>query len=620
MKRNIMVGFALVIGFVLVLIFLLPVLLDVNRYRDRWMPVLEQALQRPVNIEDARLTIFPALGIRLRGMTIADDPAFSPLPFVTIPSAQVVVQWLPLLHCRIQVDHVLVHDPTIHLIRSQDGSLNTAMIGKDPSRQSPAKEPSNVGGSLKPLLDVFAVERFSMTGGSLEYEDRSQEPPHSCRLDNLEFLTNSVQIGQTASIHVNGMVMPYRLPLEVNGRFGPLQSNLDVPVIDVVGRLGNVEAFAKGKVMAGSLDLDVRIPQVSTEDIPVDPVLAKPVALNHIQTHLVVPLFPNERLASSSGVRIDPLTLDFEVGGSTLHFSGGGTPERLDLVGESSAIHSQDFPLSFSVQQPFSLEEVRFETVIQGTRVDLVSLTAKAFKGSLEAQGIWDGTFPAPLLSFQGNFKHFAVEPLMEAVRSSPLSLTGIGEMHWSVEGLLPLSGHPKMHGPVQLRVQKGQLVGFDLLQTLEEAFQLSGFLGEAPGATKFVLIDTRADLEETGLVIRELVMDAPDFSLKGFGNIGFDHSLKLQGNLTLSPVIGDRIVRRFPMAKMVKQQGRLVLPFQVKGTVQRPRLQLDTKSFGDQIQKDVERRLEKVLQGDEQELQQLLKDGEDVLRQLFGN
>ena len=173
-KRNIMVGLALVIGLIFVIIFFLPVLLDVNRYRDRWMPVLEQALHRPVDVEDARLTIFPKLGIRLQGITIADDPAFSPLPFVTIPSAQVVVQWAPLLHRRIQVDHVLVHDPTMHLIRTQDGSLNTATIGKDPSLQSPGKAPSNTRGSLKSLLGVFAVERFSMTGATLQYEDRFQ--------------------------------------------------------------------------------------------------------------------------------------------------------------------------------------------------------------------------------------------------------------------------------------------------------------------------------------------------------------------------------------------------------------------------------------------------------------
>ncbi|MDH4193681.1 MAG: AsmA family protein [Nitrospirota bacterium] len=619
MKRNIIVGVVIVIGLCLVVILLLPVLLDLNRYRDRYLPLLEQALHRPVDVQDVRLTIFPTLGVRLRDITIADDQAFSPTPFVTIPSAEVVIQWKPLLSRRIQVEHVVIQNPIVRVIRTQDGMLNTATIGKDPSLQPPGKGASGTEGSLKPLLGVFAVERFSMTGGILQYEDRSQEHSRSYQLDNLAFVTNSVQIGQTASIQVQGMVMPYRLSLEMNGRFGPLQSNLDVPVIDVVGRLGKVEATAQGKVMDGRLELDVQIPNVSIDDIPVDLGLVKPVALKQIQAHLMAPLFPNQRLAQSSGVRIDPLTLDLQLGGSTIHLSGKGTPSRFDLSGESPAVFSQDFPLALSVQRPFSLESIRFEAVIQGARVDLMSLNANAFKGSVKAHGKWDGTLSAPMFSLQGNFKHFAVEPILQTVRSSSLSLTGTGELNWSIAASWPTSWRSKVNGPFRLRIQNGQLIGFDLVQAMEEALQLPGLLGETTGSTKFSLIDTQADLEETGLAIRQLTLDAPDFSLLGAGHIGFNRSLTLQGNLAVSPALGDRIIQRFPMAKIARQQGRLVLPFQVLGTVQEPVLQLDTKSFGDQVKKNVEHRLEKALQGDEQELQQLLKDGEELLRQLFG-
>jgi hypothetical protein len=390
-------------------------------------------------------------------------------------------------------------------------------------------------------------------------------------------------------------------------------------MIDMVGRLGKVEAVASGKVIDGRLELDVQIPNVSTDDIPMDSALAKPVVLNHIQAHLIAPLVSNKRLAPFSEVRIDPLTLDLQLGGSTIHLSGKGTPGRLHLVGESPAMFSQDFPLALSVQHPFSLEQIRFEIVIQGARVDLVSLNARAFQGRLEGHGMWDGTLSAPIFSFKGNFKHFAVEPIMQAVRSSSLSLTGTGELYWSLAGSLLPSGHPNMIGPVLLRIQNGQLVGFDLVQAIEDALQLSGLLGESTGATKFSLIDTKADLEEMGLAIRQLTLDAPDFSLQGMGNIGFDRALKLQGNLAFSSAISDRIIRQFPLAKVARQQGQLVLPFEVKGTLPEPVLQLDTRSFGNQLQKNVERRLEKALQGDEQELQQLLKDGEDLLKQLFG-
>lgn len=619
MKTNIMVGFVIVIGLVILVILFLPVLLDMNRYRDRYLPVLEQALHRPVNVQDVRLTIFPKLGLRVQGLTIADDPAFSPTAFVTIPSAEVEIQWLPLLSRHIQVEHVRLQDPTVHVIRTQDGVLNMATIGKDPTLRSPEKEASKGANALKPLLGVFAVEKFSMTGGILRYEDRSKESSRSYHLEHLEVVTNSVQFGQTASLHMKGMVMPYQLPLEMSGRFGPLQPTLDIPMIDIVGRIGKMEGAAQGKVMDGRLEMEVQIPNVSTEDMPINLALAKPLVFSHIQAHLMASLIPKKPSGPSAGVRIDPLTFDLQLGGSTIHLSGQGTPGRLVLSGEAPTLSSQDVPLALSVQRPFLLEQIRFETVIQGARVDLVSLNAKAFKGNLEAHGIWDGTLPVPILSLQGNFTNFAVEPIVQVVRSSSISLTGTGELNWSVAGSLPPSGNPNLKGPVRLRIRDGQLVGFDAVQAIEEALQLPGLQEESTGATKFSLIDTKAELEERGLVIRQLILEAPDFSMTGVGSLGFDRSLKLQGNLATSAAIGERIIQRFPMAKVARHQEQLVLPFTVNGTVQAPVLQLDTQSFGHQVTTNVERRIEKVLQGDEQELQQLLQDGADVLKQLFG-
>jgi AsmA protein len=618
-KRKIMVGLALIIVLVIVVILFLPVLLDLNRYRDRYLPVLEQVLHRPVDVQDVRLTLFPKLGVRMQGMTIGDDPAFSPQAFVTIPSAEVEIQWLPLLRRHIQVEHVRLHDPRVHVIRRPDGLLNMATIGKDHALQPPEKAGSNPANALKPLLGVFAVERFSMTGGSLQYENRSKESSRSYYLEQLEFVTNSVQLGQTASLHVKGVVMPYQLPLEMTGRFGPLQPTLDLPMIDLAGSIGKVEGTAQGQVIDGRLELDVQIPDVSTDDMPMKVALDKPVFVRHFQAHLMASLIPKGSPKSSTGVRIDPLTVDLQMGGATIHLSGQGTPGRLILSGEAPTLSSDDFPLALSVQRPFSLEQIRFETVIQETRVDLVSLNAQAFRGNLEAHGRWDGTLAVPLLSFQGNFTNFAVESLIQALRSSSLRLTGMGELHWSVVRARSPSGQSDMTGPVRLMIRDGQLVGFDVMQGIEDALQLPDLLDESTGATKFSLIDAKVELEDKGLVIRQLTVEAPDFSLTGVGSLGFDESLNLQGNLAVSRTIGDRIIQRFPMAKVAWHQGKLVLPFTVRGTVQKPLLQLDTQSFGQQVKTNVERRIEKVMQGDEQELQQLLQDGADILKQLFG-
>ena len=619
-KRKIMVGLALIIVLVMVGILFLPVLLDLNRYRDRYLPVLEQALHRPVEIQDVRLTLFPQLGVRMQGMTIGDDPSFSPQPFVTIPSAEVEIQWLALLRRQIQVEHVRLQDPTVHIIRRHDGALNMATVGKDPAFHSPEKASWNPANALKPLFGVLAVERLSMTGGTLQYEDRAKEPFRAYRLEQLDLVTDSVQLGQTANLHLKGMVMPNQVPLEMTGRFGPLQSTFDLSMLDLAGSIGRVEGTAQGQVMDGRLELDVQISDLSTDDMPLNIALDKPVFVKDLQAHLMASLIPKGSSKTFTGVKIDPLTVDLQTGGATIHLSGQGTPGRLILSGEAPTLSSEDFPWALSVQRPFSLEQIRFETVIQGTRVDLVFLKAKAFRGNLEAHGRWDGTTAAPLLSFQGTLTNFSVESMMQALRSSSHRLTGVGELHWIVgRAAHSPSGPSKMTGPIRLMIRDGQLVGFDVMQGIEDALQLPDLLEESTGATKFSLIDTNVELEGKGLVIRQLNVEAPDFSMTGVGSLAFDESLNLQGNLAVSRTIGDRIIQRFPMAKVAWHQGRLVLPFTVMGTVQKPLLQLDTQSFGQQVKTNVERRIEKVLQGDEQELQQLLQDGADVMKQLFG-
>src|SRR5680860_755336 len=333
-------------------------------------------------------------------------------------------------------------------------------------------------------------------------------------------------------------------------------------MIDLAGSVGKVEGTAQGKVIDGRLELDVQILDVSTEDMPVNVSLDNPVVFKRFQAHLVAPLIPKGPSKPSIGVRIDPLTVDLQMGGATIHLSGQGTPGRLNLSGGAPTLSSADFPLALSVQRPFSLEQIRFETVIQGTRVDLVSLKAQAFSGILEAHGRWDGTPAVPLLSLQGKFTNFAVDSVMQALRSSSLRLTGMGELHWSVAGAARSpSGQSNMTGPVRLMIRDGQLVGFDIMQGIEDALQLPDLLDESTGATKFSLIDTKVELEEKGLVIRQLTVEAPDFSMTGVGSLAFDESLNLQGNLAVSRTIGDRIIQRFPMAKVAWHHERLVLP-----------------------------------------------------------
>ena len=222
---------------------------------------------------------------------------------------------------------------------------------------------------------------------------------------------------------------------------------------------------------------------------------------------------------------------------------------------------------------------------------------------------------PPLIFSTQGAFKDFSVDPLLKVMTPSSLKMTGVGGLSWKVDGVVSASNVSELDGATHLTLRNGEVVGFDLVKVVEEALQISGVLGESTGATQFSLIDAKTKLEKDGLAIQELIADAQNFSLRSTGKVGLDQSVNLQGSLDVPPTVADRIIKRFPMTKVVRQTGQIILPFIVRGTVQNPVLRLDTKSLGDQVKKKVEERLEKVLQGDNQELQKLLDEGKDLLK-----
>ncbi len=615
--RKFVVAVAIVLLLLVGMIFILPFLLDLNRYRDQYLPFLEEALHRKVAVEDVRLTLFPKLGVQLKDVVIADDPAFSVEPFMAVPSVQVTVRWMPLLQRRVQVESVLIEKPSVRVIRSSNGQLNIATMGKIASTGKDLGVHDASGDSVSPMLGVFAVRQLALTGGTLEFEDRTPQPSRAYKIHGLTLNTESVAIGETAHIEVTGILLPYQKSFDVSGQLGPLQTNLDIPTIDIRGHVGKVGVTAHGQLIQGKLTVDVEIPKVSTDDVPMKFGLHSPIELSQLHAHVVASIFSKKSQARSQDVSIDPLRLNLQVGQSTIHLSGKGTPSQFSFVGDSPTLSSQDLPFPLPVQEPFELKQLQFEAEIHGSQLHLKSFRAKALDGILQAKGA-SSRMSLPLnFSTEGTYKNFSVGPLLQLMRPSSLSMTGMGELSWNMDGSIS-SNTQELHGPARLIIRNGDVIGFDLVQSIEDALKMSGVLGESTGTTKFSVIDASTAFGKDGIAVRELAAKAPNFALQSMGNIDLEQSVVLRGTVSVLSPVADKIIQRFPLAKVARKEGQLVLPFVVRGTVQEPKFRLDTQSLGNQVKKKVEERLEKVLQGDDQELQKLLDEGKDFLKQFF--
>ena len=358
---KILVGIGVVILLLLILIIALPFLIDLNKYQDRYRPLIEEALNRKVELQDIRLTIWPRIGARIGGFVVQDDPAFRTGPFASLASLDVGVKLLPLLKGRVDVEEITLRDPVILVLKNSQGQLNISTIGAKPTAPAAPSKPEAPGqpaGSPLQALALFAVDRVSIDGGKLTYRDESTPKPTEYTVTQLEFLLTSVHLGDSPTVHLGATVLPYNLPVRLNGSFGPLVETLDVKSFTFNLGLGKVALGLKGRAVGGNLDATINALQIDTADLPVALPLTKPVQVKdlHLTIHAPYPMSPETPPASQ--VDLTDLGLTLVMGGSAINVKGTATKGLANVTAASASINSSDLPVAVPLAKPVEVKDL----------------------------------------------------------------------------------------------------------------------------------------------------------------------------------------------------------------------------------------------------------------------
>jgi len=282
---KIIIGLLFVVALVVGGILALPFLIDLNKYQDQYKPLIEDALNRKVQLQDIRLTIWPRIGARVAGFTVLDDPAFGSTLFASLTSLDIGVKLGPLLSGTVEVEDISLRDPVITVIKNKNGVLNVSTIGRTginlPTTPSRAPIPSTEG-PLK-ILALLAVDRVSISGGTLTYRDLSAPMPTEYIVQNMEILLQSVRLGQSPNLHVGMLVQPLNLPVRLDGTFGPLKESTDIDAINLQLALGKTDFTITGKIVGRNASLNISAPVINTANLPVGLPLQTPVDIHNLQ-------------------------------------------------------------------------------------------------------------------------------------------------------------------------------------------------------------------------------------------------------------------------------------------------------------------------------------------------
>jgi uncharacterized protein involved in outer membrane biogenesis len=509
-------------------ILLLPFLIDLNAHKNRVLPIVEEKLHRKVEIVYMGLNLWPGIGIKLRQVRIQDDPSFSRRTFFSTEDLTLRLRLLPLLHRQVEVVSMTLKRPEVVLVENAQGVLNAATMGG--SGPSSAS-PTTSSGERSPGPGQFL--------GLLE-------------LDRLEIQRGKVSYFK----HSNSPAPSPQYEIE----------DLDLTVTD----LGlNKTAYVKASMAlppSGHIELTAQAGPLTPDLLPKN------------------------------------VSIELKTGQSDLKLDGGSQKQVWVFRLSSRRLDSEDFAGLTQEGLPAGVELLGLSGTVKldKDKVAVSSLVGKIFGGQATLSGV--SRVSSAARPFQGDLeiKNLQIGQALDALSSTKGVLTGTGKMELSLQGSGTdwgsLSKNLRGHGT--LKVVDGELPKSRLVEQVLTAIQIFGRssakspASERGTVTAFSVLDGKFEIRQGNIHWESINMIAKEFELKAHGTVGMDQRLDLQGEMILSEDLS-RKVREGGLADiLLVREGRLNVPLQVKGTLDRPSVTVNAKEVGKESVKKLRKKL----------------------------
>ncbi len=201
---------------------------DANRYRAQAQTLIASRLGRAVTLGQLHLSLVP-FGIRVENVEIAEDPGVrTGRPFAHANELYLSLRPLPLLRRRVEVQAFELRQPSIELVHKPDGRWNFSTLGG-----------SSTSGSGQTAL---VLDRLTITGAQIAVTDGGSRTVYS---------DIDLQVDNVAPGRAFGVVLATPLPgkgaprLTLRGTAGPLaQDDFSTTPFDGTVGLDDVDVGA----------------------------------------------------------------------------------------------------------------------------------------------------------------------------------------------------------------------------------------------------------------------------------------------------------------------------------------------------------------------------------------
>ena len=165
MKRIGVVAVIAVVAVVIVAVAL-SFLVDASRFKPALESELSQVLGRQVRLGDLKLSLLSG-SVSAGDLSISEDPAFGPAPFLQAKSLDVGVELGPLIFSRqLNVTNLTIEEPQIDLVQAPSGVWNFSTIGRTSGSQPAKATTQNSSAPLDLSVKTIKIHNGRLLVGS----------------------------------------------------------------------------------------------------------------------------------------------------------------------------------------------------------------------------------------------------------------------------------------------------------------------------------------------------------------------------------------------------------------------------------------------------------------------
>jgi len=531
------VGFLVVV--VIAILLLIPVFMDMQKYKPYIERRVSEEVGRPFTMgEEFKASLFPWAGIYLSDLHLGNPPDFDEKDFVSVKSFEIRVKLIPLLLSKfkdIQIDHIVLNEPKIALIKKKDGKTTWEWTEKEkkpsPSEKSEIKPVEGRPGddlSLKSL----AIGDLTVNNGLVLWMDALKKEKKEISDLNLKLF--NVSLDRPVKLKFSARLDGH--PVSANGSIGPVGAKPGREPISfdiAVNALKQLAIHLKGRVDHPTenpeFDMAVDVSPFSLKKLltetgrPIPADMSDSGALNKVafKAHLKG---NTQKISVSDGIfNVDESKINFSVNVKDFSKpditfdvkldridlnrylppksdeksdadkkSGSGKPTSKKPVSEKSESIKTDYSLlrGLVLNGSMQAEKVKInKTLVRDIHVKVSGkngvfhinpLTMNLYNGKMSGNATMDVKKGTPKSNIKLKLNHIECEPLVKDVlekdilkgsANAKVTLSMLGD---NAEKIMKT-----LNGKGEFRVKNGAVKGIDLVAMVRNTDGAYGFAGK---------------------------------------------------------------------------------------------------------------------------------------------